>query len=423
MNKTFAGFGFGPIQSGLFCYEAKVSGHFERFVVAEIDDRIVRSVRQAGGRYTVNIARPDRIDPFVVEGVELLNPAAAEDRQALLAAIAEADEIATCLPSVRFYDAGDASVARLLAEGLAARTEPIPTVIYASENHNHAAELLHEALAAHAPAGTLDAVQTLNTVIGKMSGVIDDPAVIRRLGLEPMTPGADRAILIEQFNRILISRIELEGFVRGIDVFDEKPDLLPFEEAKLYGHNAIHAMLAWLADARDLSTIAQTAEHPDLMARAREAFLDESGAALIARHRDVDDPLFTPAGYMAYADDLLERMVNPNLNDLVRRVGRDPIRKLGWDDRIYGTMRLALQYDIEPKNLAVGGAAGIVFAVRNRDDVPDAPAALPASMRELNDSRIEQLLLKIWGVEESIQAAKLIDLTCRAMPIVRDLLC
>ncbi len=423
MNKTFVGFGFGPIQSGLFLYEAKVSGHFGRFVVAEVDAALVGAVRQAGGRYTVNIARPDRIDPFVVEGVELLNPTVPEDRQAMVAAIAESDEIATCLPSVRFYDTGDASVARLLAEGLAARTDPIPTVIYASENHNHAAELLDEALTACAPGGKLDAVQTLNTVIGKMSGVIDDPTVIRRLGLAPMTPGADRAILIEQFNRILISRIELEGFSRGIDVFDPKPDLLPFEEAKLYGHNAIHAMLAWLADARDLSTIAQVAEHPNLMARAREAFLDESGAALIARHRDVDDPLFTPAGYQAYAEDLLARMVNPNLNDLVRRVGRDPIRKLGWDDRIYGTMRLALEHGIEPRNLAMGGAAGIVFAIRNRDDVPDAPAALPVRIRELSEARVEQLLTRIWGVKETTPARKLIELTSQAMPSVRELLC
>jgi len=49
--------------------------------------------------------------------------------------------------------------------------------------------------------------------------------------------------LVEAFNRILISKtsfgdtLATRGFHRGIEVFEEKPDLLPFEEAKLYGHN------------------------------------------------------------------------------------------------------------------------------------------------------------------------------------------
>ena len=50
----------------------------------------------------------------------------------------------------------------------------------------------------------LRTVQVLNTVIGKMSGVIGEPEVIRELSLAPMTPGASKAILVEEFNRILL---------------------------------------------------------------------------------------------------------------------------------------------------------------------------------------------------------------------------
>ena len=61
-NKAFVGFGFGPIQSGLFLYEAYMSGNFSRFVVAEIDGDLVRAVADNGGSCAINIARGDRID-------------------------------------------------------------------------------------------------------------------------------------------------------------------------------------------------------------------------------------------------------------------------------------------------------------------------------------------------------------------------
>ena len=77
---------------------------------------------------------------------------------------------------------------------------------------------------------------------------------------------------------------------------EEKPDLLPFEEAKLYGHNATHALLGFLAARRGCELIADAAEDPELMELAAEAFTAESGAAL-CRKRAGLDPLFTPEGY------------------------------------------------------------------------------------------------------------------------------
>ncbi len=170
--KTFVGFGFGPIQSALFLFEAYQSGNFSRYVVAEVDPVLVRAVRGNGGAYTINIARPDRIDQVTVKGVELYNPREAGERAKILSAIAEADELATALPSVNFYDTGEACVAAMLAQGLSRRKAARPAVIYAAENHNHAAEILAESITRHAPVFALENVQVLNTVIGKMSGVI-----------------------------------------------------------------------------------------------------------------------------------------------------------------------------------------------------------------------------------------------------------
>jgi len=415
-KKTFVGFGFGPIQSALFLFEAFMSGNFSRYVVAEVDAALVQAVRRNGGAYTINIARKGVTEQVTVRGVELYNPAVAEDRSKIIAAIGAANELATALPSVKFFDVGNqASVAKMLADGLSRRPSDRPAVIYAAENHNHAAEILLEQLRKHASAEALKGVQVLNTVVGKMSGVIGEPDVIRQLGLTTMTPATPRAILVEEFNRILVSRITLPGFRRGIEVFVEKDDLLPFEEAKLYGHNAIHALIGYLGELRGLTAISQAVDHPDIMQTARQAFVEESGKALIRKYAELRDPLFTPEGYRAYADDLLERMVRPNLNDLIVRVTRDQLRKLSYDDRFFGTMRLALRYGIAPTHMAMGAAAAVVSLVRHSGTLKDPPASLPRTASELTESSLRDLLLEIWGetTDEHVQA--LIQLTWQAL--------
>jgi len=402
-TRTYVGFGFGAIQAGLLLYEAFRSPNFRRLLVAEVVPEIVADLRRHQGRYVVNIAHPDRIEPAEVGPLEIENPAAEPDRERLIEAIAQAEELGTAVPSVKFYAApGPGSIHRLLAEGLrrkAARSGP-PCVIYAAENHNHAAEILEEHVQAEVPAGERDAVRArtrfLNTVIGKMSGVLSDPGEIRQLGLAPVTPGAPRAFLVEAFNRILITRIRFDDtlsppgrgsagaprrrgegaatrFRRGIEVFEEKDDLLPFEEAKLHGHNATHALAAYVGAALGVPTIAALRDVRGVLPFLRAAFLDESGAALIRKYSGLD-PLFTPQGYAAYADDLLRRMTNPFLRDTVERVGRDPQRKLGWDDRLIGTMRLALSQGLAPRRYAFGAVAALsLLAPANL--APNAPPA------------------------------------------------
>jgi len=192
-----------------------------------------------------------------------------------------------------------------------------------------------------------------------MSGVIVDPEEIESQQLATITPDEGRAFLVEAFNRILISRIQYdEPFSRGISVLAEKADLLPFEEAKLYGHNATHALAAYLGALRGAERIADLRGIPGILPFLRAAFIEESGEALVRKHAGVD-PLFTRAGYAHYADDLLERMTNPFLRDSVERVGRDPQRKLGWDDRLIGTIRVALREGVEPWRYAVGAAAAL----------------------------------------------------------------
>ena len=392
-HRTFVGFGFGAIQAGLFLYEAFRSGSFARLIVGEVAPDLVLSLRQNAGCYALNVAHADRVETVRVGPVQVENPTDQQGLEHLIDAVAEAEEISTAVPSVQHYaGSGPGSIHRLLAQGLRKKAsgQGPRAIVYAAENHNHAAEILEAAVLAEIPRTEESAVRArvrfLNTVIGKMSGVVA-AGDIERGELATVTPGSSRAFLVEVFNRILISQVcfpPMSGephFQRGIAAFTEMEDLLPFEEAKLYGHNATHALAAYLCALRGFERVSDLRSDPDLLIFIRTAFLKESGEALIRKHSG-KDRLFTPEGYREYAHDLLERMTNPYLQDTVERVGRDPRRKLGWDDRLVGTVRLALQQNIVPRRYALGVAAAL--------------AALdPSFLRE--DVPARALLAPIWG--------------------------
>jgi len=405
---VFTGFGFGPIQGGLFAKESFQSGNFARIVTAEIDRELVDAVRANSGSYYVNVAKADGIEVLKIDGVELLNPQIAEDKRILLEVLAQSTEISTCLPSVSFYGSGGPdSTASLIADGLEnSRAEA--TIIYTAENNNHAAEILEKAVGERAAALSQKKVQFLNTVIGKMSRIVDDPAEIAELKLAMIAPGIERAFLVEELNSILVSRTRISDFRPGIEVFVEKDDLLPFEEAKLYGHNAIHSVLGFVGAVKGYVKMTEFKNDSVVMRIARDAFLQECGGALVKKYSFLGDELFTEAGFRNYAEELLERITNRYLADTVARAGRDVVRKLGITGRIFGTMQLALEYGIEPKNMALGGMAGIAVLLQKAEQ-NNLPRDLRcADWRKLDDSKIEEILKWIWKGQESRYSEQLI---------------
>ena len=108
-----------------------------------------------------------------------------------------------------------------------------------------------------------------------------------------------------------------------------------------------------LGASKGLRTMAELKQHPELVEIGRKAFIEESGVALCRKYAGVDD-MFTAEGMRKYAEGLIERMQNPYLSDAIDRVIRDIPRKLSWDDRTVGTMRLALSQGVKPVNFAKG---------------------------------------------------------------------
>ena len=338
----FLGIGLGPIQTGIFLSGAS-KGHFDRIVIAEVDNKLKEAVNACGGKISINIARDNAVYTETYGNIEVYNPLDANDLQKLIAAAADAVELATALPSVKFFP----QIAVWLKQGFAMQPQR-RRFIYTAENNNHAAEELEKAVGQNFPA-----TYYLNTVVGKMSGVVSAEECEKQ-GLELLCPGADRGHLVEEFNKILISSVpEIEK--RQVENLHVKSDLYPFEEAKLYGHNAIHFLLGILGRQQGLEYMNELRGIPALMKKAETAFIAESGASLCKKWAGLDD-LFTQSGFNAYAQDLLIRMTNPFLKDAIARITRDMPRKLSWDDRVTGAMRVVLDQGYKPLILAEGAA-------------------------------------------------------------------
>jgi mannitol-1-phosphate 5-dehydrogenase len=347
-------------------------------VVSEIDSTSVEQIRKSKGNYACNVAEPDYVRLEEVSGLEILNPLIPEDREKLVDAIASANELCTALPSYTLYDAGGkASVASLLAEGLQEKLhnrDSPPAVVYAAENDGRAAARLQEACNKYVSTSLDGKVSFSETVIAKMCSVVMDSKRITEEKLAEVTPGSSKSFLVEAFDQILIEEKTPSGFDRGITRFIPKLDLDPFALTKFHGHNAIHYCLGIKAREQGMSFMHEARQDPALMDWAKEAFVNEAGVGLRNQFSGFPDVLFSEKGFAEYAEDALHRMVNPYLRDPIDRVTRDPIRKLGWDDRLVGSIRYAIKAGVNPQKMLEVARRGLeeIKEVKNTQDLQSA---------------------------------------------------
>lgn len=368
--KTYFGFGFGPIQIGLFLYEAYLSGNFGRFVISEVDDELVSAVHKANGFINFNIAHKDFWEHKCFGPVEVINPNISSDRKQIISAISEASEIGTAVPSVNVYDTGSPnSIVDLLAEGIVEkiRQNRPQSLIYTAENNNQAAEILQKITCDRITEisslnGCGNYIQFVNTVIGKMCHKISLETKMNQKDLVPIVNGFPYAILVESYNLILISKISLSSkFERGIRVFQELDDLHPYEVLKLYAHNAIHAVMGFIGKCMKIEYLQTLRKYPEVFSFIESVFLDEIRLAICRKFSGTGDQ-FALDEFRLFAIDLLDRMTNPLLLDRIDRLTRDVERKLGWNDRLIGSIRFCLQQGILPEKLSFGTAAALFDA-------------------------------------------------------------
>ena len=160
-------------------------------------------------------------------------------------------------------------------------------------------------------------------------------------------------------------------------------------ERKIFTHNVGHATLAYLGYLRGHTYIHETFDD-DFVRSVFDGALDETTEALLRRYPDDLDR----AGHMEIRKDVRVRFGNPLLKDEITRVARDPIRKLGRDDRIIGAAELCRSQGIDPDHIATLCAAALRY-----DCAEDRHATrLQAMIRQMG---VAETLRQVSGIDPS----------------------
>ncbi len=153
--------------------------------------------------------------------------------------------------------------------------------------------------------------------------------------------------------------------VLGIEGFHPVQNFTAEVERKIFTHNLAHAALAYLGYLRGHTHIHETFAD-EFVKSVFDGALDETTEALLRRY---------PVGldrreHLEIRKDVRVRFGNPLLRDPITRVAKDPIRKLGHDDRIIGAAALCLSQGITPDYIAIACAAALCY------DYPEDPFAV-----------------------------------------------
>ena len=182
---------------------------------------------------------------------------------------------------------------------------------------------------------------------------------------------------------------------RALTIVDDYSRECPVIEVDTsIGGKRVVSVLNRLGEIRGLPEAITIDNGPEFAGKA----LDESIDAISSHFNIEKEPLGN------YADDLLRRYSNKYLNDTVARVGRDPKRKLGPDDRLTGAASFCIKNGIMPEYIPVGIAAAFLF------DVPDDVSS-PEVINTVRTKGIETALTEYTSVpRESELYSKIINI-------------
>lgn len=127
-----------------------------------------------------------------------------------------------------------------------------------------------------------------------------------------------------------------------------------FLERKFYTYNAANGTTSFVGAALGYTYIADAAFDERILALL-DGVYRETATALSKKHNFPFDEQW------AFTRTSLNKLQDKNIVDYIERNARDPIRKLGPDDRLVGSARLCLEYGVMPENLAVAIACAIHY--------------------------------------------------------------
>jgi len=357
---TAVHFGAGNIGRGFIGLALHRAGH--RVIFVDVDASLISSIAAADSYRVVETGLNGIV--HTVDNFTGLNSATSPD--AAVHAIADADVVTTAVgPRILEF------VAPLIAKGLAARTSAAPLAVMACENAIGATDTLKSFVAASASEAEMSRAHFANTAVDRIVPVQDS------------SEGLD--VTVEAFSEWVIDRTPFDGAEPIIPDAHYVDDLAPYIERKLLTVNTGHASIAYLGLRAGALHIAEALAITSV-AELVDAVLDETTRMLVARH-GLDE-----TDQRAYVAQTLDRFRNPDLDDELVRVGRQPLRKLSRHERLIEPAAALAESGVTPVALLQVIEAALRFDVAS--DVESA---------ELQKMRVslgaEEIAAKVCGIE------------------------
>jgi mannitol-1-phosphate 5-dehydrogenase len=272
-------------------------------------------------------------------------------------------------------------IAPALAAGIQARAEAsvqTPINIIICENLQHMAAFLKAEVMKTLPErffGYLDEkVGFVESVVGRMVPVMTE----EQKREDPLL------VVVEPYKHLPIAKSGIKGVFPEIPGIEPADNFQGYVDRKLYTHNCGHAASAYFGYLKGYELIYQAMDDPTVNQAVRDV-LAETGRALIKKHG------FSPDAHQEHIDDLLRRFANVALGDQVARVGGDPLRKLGPEDRLVGGAKLAIEYGVFPRSVCKAIAAALHFDPATDPTAPGIQAMLKSDGIAVTLSRVSGL--------------------------------
>ncbi len=329
-------FGAGNIGRGFLAELFHNAGY--EIVFVEKDERLVKEINKKG-KYILEIVGPRKFEKYKIDRITALN---ISQKERISGEISRADIIA-----VSVGVAALPSVAKILAQGLELRNENVVNIIIA-ENVLKGEKLLRNLLEKETDEETKE---YLNKNVGLVQAVVSRMVPV----LPPEVKNKDPLyIKAEEYRELPVDKNAFKGDIPVIEGMKPYDHFEAYEERKLFIHNTGHAMAAYLGFLKGYKYIYEAMGDSSIREKLMLA-LDEVGKALIKKHPFLSQDL------KFHIEDLCRRFSNQALQDTVTRVGRDPLRKLGPQDRLVGACRLIEKYGGDPLNTSLGISACILY--------------------------------------------------------------
>jgi len=328
----------------------------------------------AAGRYSVRLVGREESET-VVTNYRVLTPA---DQPAMAVALRDCAFAATAVGGQNL-----GAVADLVNAALPARATPLRIVV--CENWPNADGVLREALRQRCSGGSVSRRDGTTALDTSAATAICIPSSVERM--VQRAPGTALDLIGESIETAWVqARLPLPGLNTCADV-------TPYYARKLYTNNAGHALLAYEGFLAGHETLCAAVADPAIRARLEELL------AVAARMLEREYGL-AAAELREHVDCLVRyRFANVALADRVERVARQPLRKLGPQERLVGLLR-----KLEKHRLPIAPVCRTIGAALHYFHEADSESA------RLREWGAERVLVEVCGLPPGEEAYRL----CRA---------